>query len=177
VLTPIAAPDTGAVAQTQVALDTISYNAAGEVFVGGRAPGAGMVRIYLDNVAVAADRVEDGQWDAGLPDVPPGRYTIRVDQLAEDGAVLSRVESPFQRESTAALAAVMADQTGAGFGGVAVKTVQPGHTLWAIARERYGDGVMYVNLFEANRAAITDPDLIYPGQVFVLPELPAAPAP
>lgn len=49
-------------------------------------------------------------------------------------------------------------------------TVQPGFTLWAIARENYGDGVMYVQVFEANRDKIKDPDLIYPGQVFTVPQ-------
>ena len=47
--------------------------------------------------------------------------------------------------------------------------MQPGATLWAIARERYGDGMRYVSVYESNRSQITDPDLIYPGQVFDLP--------
>jgi nucleoid-associated protein YgaU len=53
--------------------------------------------------------------------------------------------------------------------------VQPGNTLWGIAQDSYGDGVYYVQLFEANRDLIKDPDLIYPGQVFSLPEGSAAP--
>ena len=49
-------------------------------------------------------------------------------------------------------------------------TVQPGFTLWRIARERYGEGMLYVRVYEANRARIRNPDLIFPGQVFALPE-------
>ncbi|WP_226341126.1 LysM peptidoglycan-binding domain-containing protein [Gemmobacter serpentinus] len=49
-------------------------------------------------------------------------------------------------------------------------TVQPGFTLWRIARENFGDGVMYVKVFEANKAQIRNPDLIYPGQVFTIPQ-------
>ncbi|MBL9048063.1 MAG: LysM peptidoglycan-binding domain-containing protein [Tabrizicola sp.] len=49
-------------------------------------------------------------------------------------------------------------------------TVQPGFTLWGIAQEKYGDGVLYVQLFEANEDKIKDPDLIYPGQIFSVPE-------
>jgi hypothetical protein len=49
-------------------------------------------------------------------------------------------------------------------------TVQPGFTLWGIAQQSYGDGVMYVQVFEANKDKIRDPDLIYPGQVFAMPE-------
>ena len=48
-------------------------------------------------------------------------------------------------------------------------TVQPGYSLWKIARDTYGEGVLYVQVYEANRERIRDPDLIYPGQVFLLP--------
>ncbi|MFN4153544.1 MAG: LysM peptidoglycan-binding domain-containing protein [Paracoccaceae bacterium] len=51
-------------------------------------------------------------------------------------------------------------------------TVQPGFTLWGIARETFGEGVMYVQVYEANRDKIRDPDLIYPGQVFTIPAKP-----
>ncbi len=54
-------------------------------------------------------------------------------------------------------------------------TVQPGFTLWGIAQERYGDGVLYVQVFEANRDKIRDPDLIYPGQVFSVPDAAVSP--
>ena len=49
-------------------------------------------------------------------------------------------------------------------------TVQPGFTLWGIASEQFGDGVLYVQVFEANKDKIRDPNLIYPGQVFVIPK-------
>ncbi|WP_233557021.1 LysM peptidoglycan-binding domain-containing protein [Gemmobacter lutimaris] len=49
-------------------------------------------------------------------------------------------------------------------------TVQPGFTLWRIARENFGDGVMYVKVFDANKDQIRNPDLIYPGQVFLIPD-------
>ncbi|KAF0171473.1 MAG: Peptidoglycan-binding LysM [Rhodobacteraceae bacterium] len=53
-------------------------------------------------------------------------------------------------------------------------TVQPGYTLWGIAQRSFGKGILYVQVFEANKAKIKDPDLIYPGQVFTIPK--AAPA-
>ncbi len=51
-------------------------------------------------------------------------------------------------------------------------TVQPGFTLWGIAQESYGDGLMFVQVFEANRDKIKNPDLIYPGQVLAMPGTP-----
>uniref|UniRef100_UPI0039B8B640 LysM peptidoglycan-binding domain-containing protein n=2 Tax=Albidovulum sp. TaxID=1872424 RepID=UPI0039B8B640 len=50
-----------------------------------------------------------------------------------------------------------------------IVTVQPGFSLWRIARENYGEGLLYVKVFEANRDQIRDPDLIYPGQIFTVP--------
>jgi nucleoid-associated protein YgaU len=85
------------------------------------------------------------------------------------------METPFLREDRAEIAAVMAEETSAEGFELAVQTVQPGNTLWAIARDRYGDGVLYVKVFEANRDRIRNPDLIYPGQIFVLPEDASAP--
>ena len=71
-------------------------------------------------------------------------------------------------------AAQPAPEPAAASGPVTV-TVQPGFTLWGIAQERYGDGVMYVQVFEANKDKIKDPNLIYPGQVFSVPETASAP--
>jgi nucleoid-associated protein YgaU len=52
---------------------------------------------------------------------------------------------------------------------VRVVTVQPGFTLWRIARENYGEGIEYVRVYEANKGQIRNPDLIYPGQIFTVP--------
>ncbi|SMY09094.1 LysM peptidoglycan-binding domain-containing protein [Flavimaricola marinus] len=158
-----------------VALDTISYDDSGEVSVSGRATTGGTVRVYLDNVPQGDAPVrEDGTWAMALAGVSPGLYTLRADQLTEAGRVTSRIETPFLREERATIAAVMAEDTTAEDFSVAVRTVQPGNTLWAIARERYGEGILYVAVFEANQDLIRDPDLIYPGQVFRLPEIGAA---
>ena len=47
--------------------------------------------------------------------------------------------------------------------------VKAGDTLWAIATEAYGDGNRYPEIFEANKPMLTDPDLIFPGQVLRIP--------
>jgi nucleoid-associated protein YgaU len=47
--------------------------------------------------------------------------------------------------------------------------VQSGDTLSAIAKKYYGDAGRYPEIFEANKPMLTDPDLIYPGQVLRIP--------
>jgi nucleoid-associated protein YgaU len=47
--------------------------------------------------------------------------------------------------------------------------VQPGNSLWRIARNSYGAGRRFSIIYSANRDRIGHPDLIYPGQIFTLP--------
>ncbi|MCC5972282.1 MAG: LysM peptidoglycan-binding domain-containing protein [Pararhodobacter sp.] len=211
-----------------VVVDVIAYSAEGDVQISGRAarstPG-GSVQVYLDNRPVASALAENGDWASDLPEVDPGVYVLRVDQISPEGQVISRFETPFQREDPAIVRAAQADAaasvrepapamapasppdpatdalsdagsaaepvlstaqaTGAqveaaaapgtdtpaaGPAPVALMTVQPGHSLWRIAEGQYGAGERYVMIYRANRSQIRNPDLIYPGQVFVLPE-------
>ena len=47
--------------------------------------------------------------------------------------------------------------------------VQKGDTLWKIAKERYGDGSLYPEIFKANQDILSDPDKIKPGQKLRIP--------
>lgn len=146
---------------SNVVIDTITYDTRGEVALVGRGRSEGFVRVYLNDKPLLTVPVEkDGTWETPLADVDAGVYQLRVDEITAEGNVTSRVETPFQREEVE-LAADAAPTA---------ITVQPGSTLWAIAKDRFGDGVEYVRVYEANRDLIRDPDLIYPGQVFALPE-------
>ena len=163
------APQAGKAAA--VSIEAISYGAAGEVLLSGHASPGAALRIYVDD-APLADLVAgaDGRWQARLPEVAPGLHRLRADALDAGGKVLARFETPFQREVPVVVAAAPAEPAPIVAPAPITITVQPGLTLWAIARENFGDGVMYVQVFEANRDKIKDPDLIYPGQVFTGPK-------
>lgn len=193
-----------------VVVDLIGYGAAGDVQISGRAARTdpeGRVQLYLDNRPIALARAEAGDWRLDLPDIDPGIYTLRVDQLGDEGQVISRFETPFQREAPEVVARARAelgapaplaaqtaldaepapvpqDRTDAGEAAtipepapeqparpeVALITVQPGHSLWRISSEHYGEGLRWVQIYRANRGQIRNPDLIYPGQIFTLPD-------
>ena len=157
---------------TELVLDAIGYSADGDVQLAGRASTGNTVRFYLNNRAVTSAPVrDDGRWAASFAGIAPGVYTLRLDELGADGDVVNRLETPFQREAPDVLQAnTSGGDADAETAPVRAVTVQEGDTLWAISQARYGDGVLYVKVFEANRTDIRDPDLIYPGQVFTLPE-------
>lgn len=48
-------------------------------------------------------------------------------------------------------------------------TVKRGDCLWNIAKKIYGDGTKWRKIYNANKAKISNPNLIYPGQVFKIP--------
>ena len=52
---------------------------------------------------------------------------------------------------------------------IATTTVSRGDSLWRISRLTYGVGTRFAVVYRANREQIRNPNLIYPGQVFVLP--------
>jgi LysM repeat protein len=244
VVQPATASDAADVTSA-VSIDAISYSDSGAVVVAGRGLAEGFVRLYLNNAPVETAPVDEaGQWQAELLDIDAGLYTLRADEVDASGKVLSRVETPFKRETpervaqarqlteaseepqadpevtTTSAAQERAEEVASQPDAetvvasapeapkveeapqpvaasqpetaaeqptpaptpapqtaetpkqpaVQIITVQPGSSLWAIARERYGEGPMYVRVFEANKDKIRDPDLIYPGQVFTVPE-------
>ena len=48
-------------------------------------------------------------------------------------------------------------------------TVKPGDSLSKIAKEHLGNGNLYMEIFNANKDVLTDPDKLKPGMVLKLP--------
>ena len=168
---------TGGDTPTEVSVGAITYGADGAVNLSGTGVPGNFVRLYLDNGLIATVPVsENGTWELSSDAIAAGTYTLRADEVDANGAVVSRFETPFKREAAADLiAAAPAPAEDAADAPattrVSAVTVQPGFTLWGIARESYGDGMLFVKVYEANKSLIRDPDLIYPGQVFEVPAL------
>ncbi|KAA5605283.1 LysM peptidoglycan-binding domain-containing protein [Roseospira marina] len=154
------APNT---AQGTLQLGRVDYSRSGVLALSGTAAPGAVVQLYMDNAPVARVTADaSGAWRA-RPDtrsLAEKVYTLRVDQIRPDGRVTARVELPFQHT----------DFTFArGDEGETLLVVQPGNNLWRVARTVYGQGTDYTVIYEANRSRIQDPDLIYPGQVFLIP--------
>ncbi|MFA5121545.1 LysM peptidoglycan-binding domain-containing protein [Zavarzinia sp.] len=159
------APDQGPAAPSgpEPTLETVEYGADGAPLFSGRAAPDALVRLYLGDRLIAETKAgADGRWRA-TPKVPvePGRYSLRIDVIGADGKVIARRELPFERAPVDVAAATPGQPDSF--------TVQPGNSLWRIARSRFGTGYRYIDIYRANKGQIRDPDLIYPGQVLGLP--------
>jgi nucleoid-associated protein YgaU len=150
----------GGLGEGTLILETVDYDDQGRAKVGGRAPPESRLVVYLDNKPAAdTEAASDGHWEATLTgSIAPGLHSLRVDQLTDDGQVAARVETPFSR------AAVLDPLPGE-----SRVVVQPGNSLWRISRRLYGKGIRNSVIYQANKDQIRDPDLIYPGQIFVVP--------
>lgn len=145
-----------------VSIETIDYGEDGDgLNISGRAPADAPMRLYLDNKLVGETTADSGgKWTIDpTKRVEPGRYKLRVDQLGDNGNVVARAEVPFERSKQPASAKAPG-----------TVTVQPGNSLWRIARHTYGSGFAYTVIYQANRNQIGNPDLIFPGQVFDIPK-------
>ncbi|OCK61265.1 LysM peptidoglycan-binding domain-containing protein [Bradyrhizobium sp. LMTR 3] len=58
---------------------------------------------------------------------------------------------------------------------IATTTVSRGDSLWRISQATLGAGTRYATIYKANREQIRNPNLIYPGQIFVIPNPEANP--
>ena len=141
-------------------LEAVDYDTAGNLVLSGRAEPGTEVRAFVDDAAVGVVEVAEGRWRLAPEDaVAPGQHALRIEQIGEAGTVMAELSLPFSRAGPDELALAEGQVV-----------VQPGNSLWRIARRAYGQGVQYTVIFDANRDQIGDPDLIFPGQIFALPE-------
>jgi nucleoid-associated protein YgaU len=149
------------VARPPVSLESVDYDEKGDLILSGRADVGATINLYVDNAAIGQTVGNtDGTWQLRPGDaVSIGDHRLRVDQLGTDGKVAHRIELPFSRAEPE-LTKLVEGQV----------IVQPGNSLWRIARRSYGQGLLFTVIYEANKGQIRDPDLIYPGQIFALPQ-------
>jgi nucleoid-associated protein YgaU len=189
IATPTAAPG------ARVAIQTVAADAAGGLFAKGSAEPNATVRLYLNQAPVADARTQsDGRWSLTIRrGMTAGDYLMRADEIAGGSTVVASAGTPFAYPETSApasagaLAPAPAETLAAAPVGAApspadpiidsvqTKRVVSGHTLWGLSQDYYGDPTRYPVIVEANKWVIHNPNLIYPGEVFVVPKFAPKP--
>lgn len=161
-----------------------------EIFVAGEAEAEKRVRVYANDVLLGQDKADrNGRFLIQTErDLPVGDYIIRADVLdTDEQTVTARAAVPFAREPGESLTSVADNSAPSSMSGEAetedgaipmaaplrqdrAVIIRKGDTLWHISRRIYGLGTRYTTIYQANKEQIRDPDLIWPGQTFVLPE-------
>lgn len=185
---------------TAMTLDSVKMDPGGVFHVSGRAQQGASIKLYLNNSYVASATLgPDRRFSFTINDgLTPGTYRIRLEAVAPDpSAVAAHLEVPLKVTGSMIASATSKDRADAPPNDnrqgqmnqmkqepsvgrepsaaivvpkVLTTAVARGDSLWHISRSTYGDGRRYPSIFEANRTKIHNPDLIYPGQIFVLPK-------
>jgi nucleoid-associated protein YgaU len=176
---------------SRVAIQSVEADAVGGLVAKGSAEPNAIVRLYLNQADLAeAETQADGRWSLTIKQgMSPGGYVMRADEIGHgDASVVATADTPFDYPETAAptsaapiAASTSAEQSSAPsladpvVASIQTKRVVTGHTLWALSQSYYGDPTRYPAIVEANRAQIHNPNVIFPGQVFVVPKSDAKP--
>ena len=152
--------------QSGVSVDAVDYDDQGNLALSGTASPGSVIESKIVGAESNSGSLgetkadETGAWRLKEKrSVAPGRYRLTVEERRPEGTPRSRIELPFERADVIA-----------GFPPGDIVVVQPGHSLWRIARRVYGQGLHYTLIYAANRAQIGNPDLIFPGQIFSVPQ-------
>jgi nucleoid-associated protein YgaU len=180
-----------------VVVETVEIEAGGKFHVSGQARPGATLRLYLnDSFITGVTAGADGRFAVTINEgVAAGNYRVRIDEASGSGSVRARAEVPFSAPDTtasvtaqataskrpdtaaprlAAAGATVLPDSGAPPSTVVVPkiattTVARGDSLWRLSQASYGAGMRYAIIYKANREQIRNPNLIYPGQIFVLP--------
>ena len=142
-----------------LSFDSLSYTSEGTLHLSGKALPGAKVDVYIGKDLVGtAFADENGFWNITLDKpVKPGDYILRFNEI-QDEKVIATLDTPIRQSD---LSEISISENAI--------VVQPGNSLWRISRRFYGRGVLYTLIFKANNSQISDPDLIYPGQIFDIP--------
>ncbi|GIS16512.1 MAG: hypothetical protein CM15mP117_19440 [Alphaproteobacteria bacterium] len=151
-----------------IQIRSLSWEDKSKLRLSGFAGGGNSMRAYFDNQFIASIK-----WNVSEKDnkvhrwsmvtrasmQPDEAYNLRAELLDEDESVMQVTQIEISAESLEI-----------GSDGSDMLVIHKGDALWRIAYRAYGQGVRYVDIFKRNNNRINNPDLIYPNQIFAIPD-------
>ncbi len=151
----------------------------GKLYVAGTSTADALLRIYVADALVGETKANgEGRWLLeATAEVPVGDVEVRADHVDPvTGAVLARAAVSFRKAEPQEIILSKVEEAKPEGGAEAEVTqqmpnviIRKGDNLWNISRRLYGSGFRYTTIYQANKDQIRNPDLIYPGQVFLTP--------
>ena len=152
------------IAASQIAAlapSAIVWRDASRILISGTSRGG--VRVTVNDVKGQFGEalvLADGAWQvAGSLDMDIAVNQLRFALFDDANQIIARYDLP-----------VKARDLAKGQDGSPLVVVNKGDMLWRIAYHQLGEGVKYVDIVRRNQQDIADPDLIYPKQIFAVPQ-------
>ena len=145
--------------EPQIKILAITHNSkVGQLVLSGIAYNGVQVNAGFTGKETSSTKINNGEWSLSIPGkLIVGKQKVFAVLLGKNGKVLS--ENSF----------VITGKSIENANGKTLIIVQKGDALWNIAYQRLGLGNRYVDIVELNKDKIKDPDLIYPQQLFIIP--------
>ena len=140
---------------------SLAWKDGGALVVSGVSRGGVRVSARAEDLDFGAGQVEtDGSWQvAGKVNMDVASRVMQFTLHDGDGNAVATYTLP-----------VATRDLSRGLDGSRMVVVQRGDALWRIAYSSYGEGVRFVDIVRRNAGAISDPDLIFPNQIFTIPD-------
>ena len=151
-----------------IQIRSLSWENKSTLRLSGFASGGYSMRAYFDDQFIASIELDSAPTDnkahrwsmVAEPLMQPNRnYPLLAELIDKNGNVIKKSSINVSLEALAI-----------GEDGSEMMVIHKGDALWRIAYRAYGQGVRYVDIFKRNNERINDPNLIFPNQIFAIPD-------
>ena len=142
-----------------ISILAFTYDAkVGQLILSGTAHGGIQINAGFSGKETSSTKILNNKWSLTIPGkLISGKQKVSAVLLGKEGKILSKNSVNISGKS-------IQNANGKTF-----IIVQKGDALWNIAFNRLGLGQRYIDIVDLNKEIITNPDLIYPKQLFVIP--------
>jgi nucleoid-associated protein YgaU len=145
--------------EPQIKILAITHDSkAGQLALSGIAYNGVQVNAGFTGKETSSTKIINDEWTLSIPGkLISGKQKVFAVLLGKNGKVLS--------ENSIIISGKSIENAN----GKTLIIVQKGDALWNIAYQRLGLGNRYIDIVELNKDKIKNPDLIYPKQLFIIP--------
>ena len=146
--------------EPQIKILAITHDAkVGQLVLSGKAYNGVQVNAGFTGKETSSTKIINGEWTLSIPGkLIAGKQKVFAVLLGKNGKVL--------RENSIMISGKNIENAD----GKTLIIVQKGDALWNIAFQRLGLGNRYIDIVQLNKDKIKNPDLIYPKQLFIIPD-------